>query len=104
MLTRTAHVTDIFSLAVTPTQLLTASGSSTIKVYSTLEPDFPQVQELEKVHRLGCHHLATSRNGEVAASAGFDGEVIIWSIKDEKWAEKGKILGQNFISIFYISS
>lgn len=90
-----AHVTDIFSLAVTPTQLVTASGSSAIKVYSTTEPDFPLVQTIERAHKLGCHHLATSRNGEVAASAGFGGEVIIWSIKEEKWAERGKILDGN---------
>ncbi|MCJ1468384.1 superkiller [Pseudocyphellaria aurata] len=90
-----AHITDIFSLAVTRTQLLTASGSSSIKIYSTSAPDFPLVQTLEKAHTLGCHHLAASKNGKIAASAGFGGEVIIWSINGEKWAERGKIMDSN---------
>lgn len=69
------------------------SGSSGIKIYSTVEPDFPLVQTLEKVHRLGSHHVATSNNGEVAATAGFGGEVIIWSIQEGLWTEQGKIVG-----------
>lgn len=100
-----AHPTDIFSLAVTPTQLLSASGSSSIKVHSTKgqtihadSPDdehpYPLVQTLEKVHKLGCHHICTSLDGRTAASAGFGGEVKIWSCSDEgQWAEKGSIVG-----------
>ncbi|KAI9841710.1 MAG: hypothetical protein M1837_000442 [Sclerophora amabilis] len=80
-------MTDIFSLAVTRTQVISASGSSSLKVYSTTEADYPIVQTLEGAHKLGCHHLATSRDGRKLASVGFGGEVKVWSIgDDEKWA------------------
>lgn len=92
-----AHITDIYSLAVTPTQILSASGASSIKVYSTTSPDIPLAQTLTSAHKLGCHHIVTSRNGRKAASAGFGGEVKIWSISSEtsEWAEEGKILDGN---------
>lgn len=77
--------------------MLSASGSSSIKIYSIVDPDFPLVQTLDNAHKLGCHHLVTSGNGGTAASAGFAGEVIIWSKSDEKWIEKGTILGANFL-------
>ena len=83
-------------MAVTPTQLISVSGSSAIKIYSTVEPDFLLVQTLDRAHRLGSHHVATSSNGEIAASAGFGGEVIIWSIQEGVWAEQGKIVGTTF--------
>lgn len=77
-----AHPTDIFSLAVTPSHLLTASGASSIKIYSTRgqtihtesaedENPYPLVQTLEKVHHLGCHHISTSLDGKIAASVGY---------------------------------
>ncbi|KUJ12031.1 WD40 repeat-like protein [Mollisia scopiformis] len=91
-----AHVTDIFSLAVTPTQVLSASGASSIKIYSTTSPDMPLEQTLTGAHKLGCHHIVTSRNGHVAASAGFGGEVKIWRISEAgEWAEDGKIVDGN---------
>ncbi|KAK3171085.1 hypothetical protein OEA41_003169 [Lepraria neglecta] len=87
-----AHPTDIFSLGTTPTQILSASGSSSIRIHSTNNPDFPLSQTLEKVHKLGCHHLTTSRNGQVAASVGFGGEVKIWGVQDAQWSESRKIV------------
>ncbi|KAK2625336.1 hypothetical protein QTJ16_005705 [Diplocarpon rosae] len=91
-----AHISDIFSLAVTPTQILSASGASSIKVHSTTSSDTPLVQTLNGAHKLGCHHIVTSRNGKVAASAGFGGEVKIWSISEAgEWAEQGKIVDGN---------
>ncbi|PMD44076.1 WD40 repeat-like protein [Hyaloscypha variabilis F] len=87
-----AHVTDIFSLAVTRTQILSASGASSIKVHSTTSPDIPLAQTLSGAHKLGCHHIVTSRNGRIVASAGFGGEVKIWSISESgEWVEEGKI-------------
>ncbi|MCJ1256952.1 superkiller [Lignoscripta atroalba] len=83
-----AHITDIFSLAVTPTQIISASGSSVLKVYSTTEPDFPLHQTIEQAHKLGCHHVTTSKSGSKAASAGFGGEVKIWTIEDGQWSEE----------------
>ncbi|KAH8793534.1 WD repeat domain-containing protein [Hyaloscypha sp. PMI_1271] len=87
-----AHITDIFSFAVTRTQILSVSGASSIKVHSTTSPDIPLTQTLSGAHKLGCHHIVTSRNGRIAASAGFGGEVKIWSISESgEWAGEGKI-------------
>ncbi|KAK4541264.1 hypothetical protein LTR36_008180 [Oleoguttula mirabilis] len=99
-----AHPTDIFTLAVTPSQLLSASGSSSIRIYSTKgqvihadtaedEHPYPLVQTLEKVHPLGCHHICTSLDGKTAASAGFSGELKVWSYgEDDQWGERGEIV------------
>ena len=51
------------------------------------------MQTLERAHKLGCHHLSTSKDGQVAASVGFGGEINVWEISDGQWAEKGKIVG-----------
>ncbi|MCJ1475385.1 superkiller [Lambiella insularis] len=90
-----AHNTDIFSLAATPGQIISASGSSALKSYSTSDPDFPLQQTLENAHLLGCHHLTTSRNGLMLASAGFDGKVKTWSLQDGQWTEEGEIVDGN---------
>jgi len=91
-----AHITDIFSIAATPTQLLSASGASSIKVHSTTSPDIPLAQTLKSAHKLGCHHIVTSRNGRKAASVGFGGEVKIWTVSDVgEWSEEGTIVNGN---------
>jgi superkiller protein 8 len=92
-----AHPTDIFSLAVTSKQLLSASGATSIKIYSTTSTSFDLAQTLSGAHKLGCHHIATSRNGLFAASAGFGGEVKIWSIDAEtgEWSEAGNVVDGN---------
>lgn len=78
---------------MTPTQLLSASGSSTIKIYSTASPDIPLVQSISGAHPVGCHHITTSRSGTVAASAGFGGELKIWTIdpESEQWSLQAAI-------------
>jgi hypothetical protein len=50
---------------------------------------------LKDAHKLGAHHVAVSANGKTAASAGFGGEVKVWSIDDEstQWALKGSVVG-----------
>jgi superkiller protein 8 len=101
-----AHPTDIFSLAATPTQLISASGSSSIRIHSTAsgsnfnpenateENPFPEVQVLEKAHALGCHHVCAASEGGVLASVGFEGDVKLWTeSEDGMWAEKGCIKG-----------
>lgn len=92
--TPTAHITDIFSLAPTPTAIFSASGSSTLHIHSTTSPTFPLVQSVSGAHRLGIHHACTSRGGagRVAVTAGFGGEVKIWTCKEttgdwELWHE-----------------
>ncbi|KAL2837416.1 WD40-repeat-containing domain protein [Aspergillus pseudoustus] len=78
------HRTDIFSLAVTDKQILSASGSNALQVHSTTGPDFPLVQTLE-AHKVGCHHVVTDEKGLKAVSIGFGGEVLIWECQDEAW-------------------
>lgn len=86
---------DIFSLAATPRTLLSASGSSTLHVHDTTDPSFPLRQSIPDAHKLGCHHVCTSRNGLYAASAGFGGEVKIWELNKETgdWSSGGEITG-----------
>ena len=92
-----AHPTDIFSLSTTASQILSSSGSSSIRVHSTNQPDFPLFQTLDNAHKLGCHHTAISTNGQVAASVGFEGEVKIWAVRDDgRWSERTKIVGATF--------
>ncbi|OJD19249.1 ribosomal protein L32 [Emergomyces pasteurianus Ep9510] len=74
-----AHPVEIFSLAVTPSQVISCSGASSLKVHSTTEPDFPLVQSIDGAHKIGCHHLAASRDGTRIVSVGFGGEVKLWS-------------------------
>jgi superkiller protein 8 len=88
-----AHPTDIFSLAPTPSTILSASGASSILVHSTQSPEFPLLQTLSGAHKLGCHHITASASGHIAASSGFGGEVKIWSCSPEngQWSELGKL-------------
>ncbi len=46
------------------------------------------------MHKLGCHHIAVSRNGKIAASAGFGGEAKIWKQSDTgsgEWEPSGEL-------------
>lgn len=78
---------------MTPTQILSSSGAATLKIHSAVEADFPEAQCLEKVHKIGCHHIVTNRDGGVkAASVGFGGEAKLWSFQDGVWTEDSKII------------
>ncbi|KFG79385.1 putative meiotic recombination protein Ski8/Rec14 [Metarhizium anisopliae] len=90
-----AHITDIFSIATTPKAVLSAGGSSTLHVHDTTDPSFPLKQSIPNAHKLGCHHISTSRNGKVAASAGFGGEVKLWALNQDtgEWSNSGEITG-----------
>ncbi|KAH7347699.1 WD40-repeat-containing domain protein [Plectosphaerella cucumerina] len=78
-----AHIADIFAVATTPRALLSGSGSSTIHVHDTTDQTYPIIQSISGAHKLGCHHISTSRNGAIAASAGFGGEVKVWAVTKE---------------------
>ncbi|RFU81325.1 meiotic recombination ski8 rec14 [Trichoderma arundinaceum] len=73
----------------------THSGSSTLHVHDTTDASFPLRQSIPNAHKLGCHHVCTSRNGLYAASAGFGGEVKIWELNKETgdWSSGGEITG-----------
>ncbi|KGQ02136.1 ribosomal protein L32 [Paracoccidioides lutzii Pb01] len=94
-----AHPVEIFSLAVTPSQVISCSGASSLKVHSTTptptgtgtETDFPIAQSIEAAHKIGCHHLATSADGTRFVSVGFGGEVKLWSFVDGMWVEEGGV-------------
>lgn len=93
-----AHPTDIFSLAPIPNAVVSASGTSCIQINSTTDAEFPFQQTLQGAHKLGCHHLTSSADGKVLASAGFGGEVKIWKkVGDDEegqggeWGELGKL-------------
>ncbi|KAG5983041.1 hypothetical protein E4U55_000937 [Claviceps digitariae] len=90
-----AHITDIFSLAVTSRAVLSAGGSSTLHVHDTTDSSYPLKQSISNAHKLGCHHICTSRNGKVAASAGFGGEVKLWTLNPDtgEWSSSGEITG-----------
>lgn len=107
-----AHATDIFSLAVTPTHLISASGASSLKVHdtssgSTIHADsgaeenpYPLTQTLDKAHPLGCHHVCAASEGKVMASVGFEGDVKVWEAGEEGWVEKSVIKGSLPINVF----
>ncbi|PYH47689.1 SKI complex subunit WD repeat protein SKI8 [Aspergillus saccharolyticus JOP 1030-1] len=82
-----AHPTDIYGLAVTDKFCFSASGSSSLKVHSTLDPEFPLIQSIDDAHKLGCHHVVTNLRGSRAASIGFAGEIAIWSCHDNVWSK-----------------
>ncbi|KAJ5160626.1 uncharacterized protein N7482_007630 [Penicillium canariense] len=81
-----AHPVDIFSLAVTEKQILSASGAPSLKVHSTTDTDFPLVQSIDGAHPLGCHHIVTDESGSRAVSAGFAGDVKAWSCQEGHWS------------------
>ncbi|KAJ5772822.1 hypothetical protein N7457_007718 [Penicillium paradoxum] len=86
-----AHLADIFSLAVTDKQILSASGASSIKVHSTTDTEFPLIQSIDGAHSTGCHHLVTDAQGIRAVSAGFDGQIKAWSCHDDHWVADKKV-------------
>ena len=88
---------------MTLNQIISASGSSDIKIYSTIEPDFPLVQTLYAAHKLGVHHLTASKDGHHFASAGFAGDVKLWRSEEGQWTEKGEIVGAiSYFSVLYL--
>ncbi|DAA73660.1 TPA_exp: Uncharacterized protein A8136_4094 [Trichophyton benhamiae CBS 112371] len=90
-----AHLSEIFSLAVTPTQILSASGASSLKAHLANEEGFGIAQSLSAAHKIGCHHLATAKgSGCYAASVGFGGEVKLWRYEDGMWNEDLKDNGK----------
>ncbi|KAK0947195.1 Ski complex subunit Rec14 [Friedmanniomyces endolithicus] len=102
-----AHRSDIYSIAVTASQVLSASGSPSIHIYSAEgqithaervvdEHQYPLIQILEGVHPLGSHHICTSLDGRVAASAGFNGELKLWKCSEYgRWSSAGEVVPED---------
>ncbi|KAI5837506.1 WD repeat-containing protein-like protein 61 [Morchella snyderi] len=79
-----AHPADIFSFAVTSRYVISASGDSNIKLWDTISPEHTLLHTFVKVHPLGTHHIAVSKDGKIAASSGFDGETLLWDLEQLK--------------------
>ncbi|KAK6339090.1 superkiller [Orbilia brochopaga] len=77
-----AHESAIYALGVTAEYTLTGSGSSAIKLHSTRDPTHPLLHTFDDAHKLGCHHIAVSKTGKRAVSAGFDGRMKIWDLEN----------------------
>lgn len=75
--------------------MLSAGGSSSIHYHDATDPAFPLKQSISDAHKLGCHHICTSKTGLYAASAGFGGEVKIWDLNTDtnEWVLGGEITG-----------
>ncbi|KAH8175562.1 WD domain, g-beta repeat domain-containing protein [Sarocladium implicatum] len=86
-----AHITDIFAVATTQKSVISGSGSSTLHVHDATDPAFPLKQSIPEAHKLGCHHACTSKDGRVAATAGFGGEIKVWAVNPDtgEWQPKG---------------
>ncbi|KAI5286841.1 hypothetical protein KEM54_006465 [Ascosphaera aggregata] len=82
-----AHPSDIYSLAVTDTHILSVSGASSLHIHSSTQPDLPLLQSFPGVHKIGCHHVATASNVKSAVTVGFDGLVRIWTCNGDVWSE-----------------
>ncbi|KAI5778204.1 WD domain-containing protein [Geopyxis carbonaria] len=78
--TEQAHKFDIFSLVVTESYIITVSGDPNVNVWETGSSKHSLVHQFADAHRLGAHHVVTSSSGELAATAGFAGEIIIWDL------------------------
>lgn len=101
ILPHTAHASDVFGLAVTSKYVISASGESTLKIWDAKNPEHPLVHQFEGAHRLGIHHVAVSRNGNVAATAGYEGGLKIWDLETmEKKAQLGRLYTYPTLMLF----
>lgn len=64
--------------------MISISGESAVKVWDAKEPEHPQIHKFDGAHRLGIHHVAVSRNGNVAATAGYEGGLKLWDLEAMK--------------------
>lgn len=53
-----------------------------MKLWDIASPEHPLVHSFPKIHPLGVHHVVTSKDGRIAASAGFGGETLLWDLQD----------------------
>lgn len=82
-------------MATTSRAIISGSGSSTLHIHDSTDPAYPLKQSISDAHKLGCHHVCTSRGGKFAATAGFGGEVKIWALDQDtgEWNLDGEIAG-----------
>ena len=90
-LIREAHSSEIFSIAITSTRAITASGESSIKIWDTKTQDHPLIHTFANAHHLGAHHVVVDvdNGGTTAASSGFGQELVVWDLLEGK--EKARL-------------
>lgn len=91
LLTCEAHSSEIFSIAITSTRAITASGESAIKLWDTKSQDHPLIHTFTNAHPLGAHHVVVDvdNGGSTAASSGFGQELVVWDLTEGK--EKARL-------------
>lgn len=55
-----------------------------MKLWDTVLDEHPLVHTFARAHPLGVHHITVSRDGQIAASAGFGGEILLWDLQKLK--------------------
>jgi WD40 repeat protein len=88
---REAHSSEIFSITVTSTRAITASGDSSIKVWDAKSQGHPLIHTFVNAHHLGAHHVVVDvdAGGSMAASSGFGQELAVWDLLEGK--EKARL-------------
>ena len=94
-----AHSSAIFSLAITATRAITASGEPSIKVWDAKNPEHPLIHTFENAHPLGAHHVTVDldNGGNGAASSGFGQELIVWDLTEGREKVRAKSNGSRFL-------
>ena len=69
---------------MTQRHVLSISGESTVKIWDAKDSEHPKVHEFEAAHHLGIHHVAASKSGTTAATAGFEGGLKLWDMEELK--------------------
>ena len=52
---------------------------------------------LKDAHKLGVHHIITSKDGNRAVSAGFGGEAKVWKYEEGMWKQESEINGKDAV-------
>ena len=83
---RSAHSSEIFSIGVTPSRTVTASGDTSLNVWDAKAENHPLIHTFADAHPLGAHHVVVdiTSGGRTAASSGFGQEVVLWDLAEGK--------------------
>src|SRR5271170_782518 len=95
------HSSEIFSIAVTSTRAITASGDPSIKIWDTKSQDHPLVHTFANAHHRGAHHVVVDidNGGTLAASSGFCQELVVWDLIEGR--EKARLNPSGNQSSYY---
>ncbi|KAK9453948.1 WD40-repeat-containing domain protein [Dipodascopsis uninucleata] len=83
-----AHDADIFALESTPDYLITTSGDSQIKLWNATSQEHELSRTIETDHKIGIHHISSSKETGLLALCGFDGVISVYNLEDGKFRGK----------------